>query len=307
MHQVLQRTRPAAAPSPPQKSRLRSLLRSFLPGRRALVLLAIVGGATLSSQALLGLLRQGGQQTPAPGGSEGREEASSSPDPAGRPPATPAPTLPSAAGDRAQADAAAPDAAGSAAAGRERWHSEAASATAESGTTPRPGRDATAEASGVASPSQQPSPGWWRPWRSRQAAPASQGVITDTAADLSPRPAALPAAVPAAPVVAPAPQRAAAGSERVRQLGTVSLSDLDPFLGVPCSDTTAALPSDSPSEEAWLPGSDATSAVQSAALDPIPVPPIYSESPELAAGPSRQSLHAYRNTPCLPKQPAGRN
>lgn len=308
MHQVLQRTRPTPAPATPPTSKLRTLLRSFLAGKRGLVLLAVVGGATLSSQALMGLLRQTPQPAPGrPAAPDGREESAASVAPSST--AAPSSSVAASAGVPPSSAASAASPVPTPRAGREtvaKPRSSLVAAVAADSTAPRP-RTAAAASPAVAAAStlDQAAPGWRGPWRSRQNAAAGQGVITDTSAESSSRP------LPLAPVASPPVPRSAAvlgGQEGgVSQLGSVTLADLDPFQGVPCSDTTAALPSDRPSEEAWLPGSDASSGLNSAALDPLPVPPIYSESPDQAAGPSSRSLQANRITPCLPKQPAGRN
>jgi hypothetical protein len=276
MHQVLQRTRPALVPSPKPSSKLGGLLRFFLAGRRGLVLLAVVGGASLGSQALMGLLRQAPQ--PLPGRPEGREEASAD-------------------GVGARHSAAASPAA-----------TGAAPAPAGHGAAKVPGRPASAagsvpRAAAVASRPRLSLPGWARPWRSRHSAPAAQAVIADSRTEL---PARAASAAPLAPPISPPARAGLSRRDGARQLGNVNLADLDPSLGVPCSNRTAALPSDRPSEEAWLPGRD-TAGLSAAALDPIPVPPIYSESPELAVVSSSRSLPATSNTPCLLKQPAGRN
>lgn len=296
MQQVLQRTRPAPPPSAKSTSKLRSLLRSFIGGKRALVMLAVVGGAALSSQALLTLLRQGSERpTGRPEGAEGRQASAPSAQPAASRPtvAATAPSPSQAAGSSGKAAAGSPTLLGAV-------PRSGSSAPARPSSTRKPSGALVA----TAAAGQARTTGSGRPWRSRPAGAASQGVITDTSSQAPSR------AVPAAAARIPSPHPAAAisrGSRGVGQLGTVTLSDLDPSLGVPCSETTASLPSDVPPEDAWLPGSDASSAPPSAALDPIPVPPIYSESPDQAYRPSPNSLHANRTSSCQPNQLSGRN
>lgn len=294
MNKVLQRTRPSASAATPSSSKLRGFLRSFLPGRRALMLLLLVGGgAALSTQMLQGLRRPGAEPGPgSPGGAGGSGESAASVEPseASTPVFRPSP------GQVASvtARAANPD-----------KSVKAGAAPGSSSPTATPGASRrTARQSADAAASQAPAlAGRWRPATPRPSVQAPQGVFGAFGSDdlpVAPGPDGPLAEAPAA--AAPSLR----GPAAVRQLGTVSLSDLDPFQGVPCSDSTAALPPARPPEEAWLPGSDAASLAGADALDPIPVPPIYSESPELAAGPASPSVQAHRNSLCL-KQPAGRN
>lgn len=295
MHQVLQRTRPSSSLNPRSSSRLKTLLRSFLAGKRGLVLLALVSGAALSSQALHGLLRPAVSPAPGtPAGGDGRDQSASTGEPAA--PATAGSTTgsPSAAAQLGSRNAAPdrPVVSGAEPVGapqqqrapRQRGPLAALSIALRQGRGLPP--------SDAAPRSRRPL-NWPRPSASHQGAASGPVVIAEPWSDT------LPGSVPAA---APSVR----GQDGIRRLGTVTLSDLDPALGVPCNDSTASLPSDRPAEEVWLPGSDASSA-NTAALDPIPVLPIYSESPDRAAGPSASALQATRNTPCLPKQPAGRN
>lgn len=300
MHQVLQRTRPAPPPSPGSSSRLGTLFRSLFAGKRGLVLFAVLGGAALTSQAFHGLRSPWPQRAPGtsagPGGRDGastttESSAASTAEPAVKP---------------SDAGVATPAAAGQPTQDRiagSRPSLAAEPARAVPGQFQRPRQSAAPAVAAAATAPSRPSLARSRPWRSRPNDQSREAIITEAGSESLP---------PAAPVAAEAPPQArpAAASSvlsGVRQLGTVTLADVDPTLGVPCSDTTAALPSDRPSEEAWLPGSDASSAPGSVALDPIPLPPIYSESPDPAAGLSPRSLQANRNTPCLLKQPAGRN
>lgn len=290
MHQVLRRTRPDASAASQSSSKLRTFLRSFLAGKRGLVLLAIVSGTALTSHALHGLLRPGSERAPgSPVGSEGREESAS----AGQPTAKPAPVV------AKSSDGAVRDEVDKG--GRALRVQSGEASQRRSPAEGQPGSRGRAPAASRAA--SRPFPfllGWQRSPRRGQPSEANQGIIAESGPDgfTTPGPAAPPARRSAT-----VPGAQSGG----RQLGAVTLSDLDPFQGVPCSDSTAALPSDRPPEEAWLPGSDASSALNAAALDPIPVPPIYSESPDQAAGPASASLQANRNTPCLLKQPAGRN
>lgn len=309
MHEVLQRTRPAPATSAQSSSKLRTFLRSFLPGKRGLVLLAVVGGATLSSQALMLLLRQGPEAAPGqPARRDGRAESAAS----GAAASKPADSRPT------SGVSGSPDKPDSQQTAEGSPHAAPSSATASSASARRTPRSGPVESIPAARTAALPSLDWRRPWRSGRNASASRDVIADTSSDLPSRPvsaapvsmplprlaASAPRVAPQSPPRRPAPVTAQSGG---RQLGSVSLSDLDPSPEVYCSETTASLPSDGPADEAWLPGSDMASALPSAALDPIPVPPIYSESPDQAAGPTPHSLQANRITPCLPKQSAGRN
>ncbi len=325
MHEVLQRTRPAPATSAQSSSKLRTFLRSFLPGKRGLVLLAVVGGATLSSQALMMLLRQGPQSAPGqPAGQDGRGESAASGAAANKPvdsrptsgftgaPDNPDGQQSAEGGSNAGASSAAASSATASSATAS--SASASSASASSAPVPRSPRSGPVDSIPAARTAALPSLDWRRPWRSGRNASASRDVIADTSSEATARPvSAAPVSTPLPTLAARAPRAASQPPARRpagvavqgggRLLGSVSLSDLDPSPEVYCSETTASLPSDGPSDEAWLPGSD----VASAALDPIPVPPIYSESPAQAAGPTPHSLQANRTTPCLPKQSAGRN
>ena len=139
------------------------------------------------------------------------------------------------------------------------------------------------------------------PSRSPQGADVSPVDIAEPWPDAIPAPAA---ATPLVPAPQPATRPALRGQDGVRQLGVVTLSDLDPSQGGPCSDTTAALPADPLLEEALSPGSDDSSTIQSAALDPIPVPPSDpSGFRDPAGGSSPPALQANRPPQCLPTIP----
>lgn len=291
MNQVLQRTRPSAVPPTRSSSKLKGFLRSFLPGRRALMLLLLVGGgAALSTPILQGLLRPDAEPGPGrPGGGSGAGESASSGE-------TAVPAKPGSANARR--------------AGKPGSPAKVAAATGSAPPSPARGASTAAAGQGIQpaishdQAAAAPSPvGPRRPARQRPSSQAPQGVYAAFGSEDLPAGPGADAPLAEPPVRPAAPLR---GQAAVRQLGTVSLSDLDPFQGVPCSDSTAALPPARPPEEAWLPGSDASSLAGAEALDPIPVPPIYSESPELAAGPSSHPVQAHRNSLCL-KQPSGRN
>lgn len=289
MHQVLQRTRPAAPPTTKAARPFFGLLRSIFNSRRSLGLLALIAGTALSSQVLHGFRVPSSGPPSTPAGADGREESGGSPEPAVQP---------------AQSPPVTPRAAVAIPAGR----------PADAVATAGPGR-ASSEMSAIASAAPRlhrslaplparPSMGWERPSRSRPGSVVRSDLRSASSTPAKPRHAS--AAARPAPAersvrdTAPAP----AADE---QLSTIRLPALDASAGVPCSGTTAALPSDKPPEEAWLPGRDASSVLSAAVVEPNLSPPIDSESPDRAAGLSSHLLQATRNTPCLLKQPAGRN
>ncbi len=295
MHQVLQRTRPAPPPSSQTVPPLLNLLRSFFTSKRGLGLIALVVGTTLGSQALHGLLVPNSGPSAPPAGADGRQQSNASAEPALQPP--PPPVVP-----RAAAKSPA---------------TRQADADATAGIGRAPG-DASGSAAVPVRPYRhrppEPSPAplvrrWERPSHSRQGAIA--GPIAGSRVIAASSPQARPGSLSAAAHSVPPGRRAQAANDAPAvgdPRNTISLSALDPFLGLPCSDTLSALPSDRPAEEAWLPaGTGSSSVLQAAALETTLEPPLDSGSPDRAAGPPLPSLQATRNTPCLLKQPAGRN
>lgn len=323
MHQVLQRTRPAQTSVVSEDQPRASLLRSLFTVRRGLGLLALLIGAALGSQVLHGLLFQGSDPAPPPpAGADRRGDSGASTEPAAQSAgpsgsqraAAETPLRPSVAPEATttRIESAVPDRPGSQPPAL-RSHRPPAPFTQalRSGRTTGGGGRRREPSSPPARPPQAVL-AWERPSRSRQGEPAGPLVR------VQPPPPVQVGAAAAAALPAPLARSAQASGDasaavEPRNGNGVSLAALDAALdasvGLPCSDILSALPSDSPPEEAWLPlpGRGDASLLQAAALESILVPPIDSESPDRAAGPPSPSLQATRNTPCLLKQPAGRN
>lgn len=315
MHQVLQRTRPAADSGP--ASRLWTLLRSFVDGKRGLVLLLLVGGATLGSQGLHRLLRPGSAPaTGTPGGGVGGPpESAASADPAllvGRSSSirsssirggtADAPPIPERSGEssiRAQAVL------------------RGMSATASPGSADRHGqlrplpiqaavvrRDRDGDSSAAAPSLPAPSMLGLAPLsRPHQGVAAGQSVMQ------KPWTAARPSRAGAA-ILSPQGLSARAAADDTiapQPLDTATSADVGLTGGAPCHDSMASLPSDRPPEEAWLPGGESTLALNPAARVALPGTPVEPDVPTRSEGSSSHSLSATRTTPCPLKQPVGRN
>lgn len=297
-------------PSVSPVAKLWTLVRGVFDGKRALVLLFVVGGATLGSHAFHGLLRPGPQTFPVvPAGGRGRQQSAASSDRAGAFTGSVASSK-AAAGISPSASISRPvslrrpfpqeatSSRGSLV--QASGHHASLSLSIPSAVLPRR-RGGDAQAAVAAASPALPTPGWGRP------SPAPQGMAARLGVTAEPHPAALPGTAAIAAERAPSAGAAMDGLGGHRSLDPLTATESDHSGGVPCNDTTASLPSDRPPEQAWLPGRDASLQFHPVARAPVPAASIEPEVPQWAEGPSRTSLQATRITPCLPKQPAGRN
>lgn len=281
MHQVLlQRTRPAPQASAPPDSQRPGLFR-FLSGKRALVLVALVGGAALGSQSLLGRL---GPTRKSPAPTTNSSGASRTPVPEEKQPAasldpvtTPAELLASTSSQKPPSTTAKPIPGPESLSQGSLDRSSHQVSSSSSDSLAKLRRQGTS--AGLSPQARDPQDtrlalGSRSAWQSPRPPKASPGAIQYPPMSES-RPISLPPRPGATSTRRPA-STSLRSDDGVLRLNPMSLADLETSPSDPCDSSKPSL--------SWQ-----------------------ARSPDQAAPSSSLSPQANRNIPCLPKQPAGRN